>query len=242
MNLPGFYRQHTRGAWQHADHVIAASYFTAQVAPGRRLSGRPDQRGSRTVAAPGPAAGVLPDRLPPSQRPYFLFVGSGTHRKGLHHLIEAWSGSRLPDTHELVVIARVIDRELRGSISTAKSVRHIPGVSASELAQWYASALAFVLPSLSEGFGHVYLEALACGCPVIGTRNSMLPDIAEAQEHVRYVVPGEPESIRNEIERVADMDPADPFFRTEAVRESVKSRTWKRFRENLESVLAGFDR
>ena len=240
MNLAGFYRRHTCGAWRNADHVIAASRFTARSleiagCPGSRITVIPYGCDMGRIA--GPSKGK-----PPIKRPYFLFVGSGTHRKGLHHLIEAWTRSHVSATHELVVIARVVDRELIESLATSKSVRHMPGVRASELSRWYASALAFVLPSLSEGFGHVYLEALACGCPVIGTRNSMLPDFPEAQRHVLYVEPGEPDSIRAGIERVAGFPAEDPFFRTEAVRESVKAYTWERFRGGVELVLAGFDR
>jgi len=130
---------------------------------------------------------------------------------------------------------------LRGSLAAARSVRHLPGVSASELAHWYKFALAFVLPSLSEGFGHVYMEALSSGCPVIGTRNTMLPGFAEAQDHIRYVEPGDPDSIRHEIERVADLPVTDLFFRTDAIRESFKGWSWKRFRDALELVLLRFD-
>jgi len=240
-NLSGSYHQHTRTAWQHADHVIVASSFTARSL---LAAGCPEDR--ITVipygCSMGQAAGDLREERSPGERPYFLFVGAATHRKGLHHLLEAWSESGLLSSHELVVIARVVDPELRDLIAAARSVRHIPGVSAPELADWYGSALAFVLPSLSEGFGHVFLEALACGCPVIGTRNSMLPDLGKAQAHIRYVEPGEPESIRAEIVRVANLPPADPFFRTEAVRESVRSWTPKRFRDGLEAVLMRFDR
>lgn len=241
LNLPGFYRRHTCGAWQHADHVIVASHFTARSL---LVAGCPETRISVIPYGCGLGwnGGAPSQPLSPIERPYFLFVGSGAHRKGLHHLLEAWSQSRLTSTHELVVIARVVDPELRGAIAAAKSLRHIPGVSVPQLARWYASARAFVLPSLSEGFGHVYLEALACGCPVIGTQNSMLPDFAEAQAHIRYVEPGEPESIRAEMEKVADMPVTEPFFRTDAVRESVKGWTWKRFRDRLESVLIRFDR
>ncbi len=36
---------------------------------------------------------------------------------------------------------------------------------------------AFIMPSLVEGFGLAYLEALAAGCHVVGTANSGLPDL-----------------------------------------------------------------
>jgi glycosyltransferase involved in cell wall biosynthesis len=239
-NLPSRYQRHTCGAWQQADHVIVASHFTARSL---QVAGCPP--GKISVIPYGCSFGETAPGLRPSSRPldkpYFLFVGSGTHRKGLHHLLEAWSQCQLLATHELVVIARVVDPELQPVLAAAKSVRHIAGVSGPDLVRWFSSAQAFILPSLSEGFGHVFLEALACGCPVIGTKNTMLPDFVEAQPHVRYVEPGNPDSIRAEIERVGSLPSDHVFFGTEAVRQSVKSYTWKKFRDGIEGILERFD-
>ena len=239
-NLAERYQAHTRGAWRHADHVIVASHFTARSlqtagCPSAKISVVP--YGSSFIGTPAGARSPVG----PINRPYFLFVGSGTHRKGLHHLLEAWSRCNLAGTHELVVIARVVDPELRDRLAAAQSTRHLAGVGPGELARWFSSARAFVLPSLSEGFGHVYLEALACGCPVIGTRNSMLPDFVAAQPHVRYVEPGDSAGLRAEIERVGGLPPDSPFFSTDAVRNSVGAYTWKRFRDGIEAVLERFD-
>ncbi|MDP1125088.1 glycosyltransferase, partial [Klebsiella pneumoniae] len=60
---------------------------------------------------------------------------------------------------------------------------HLPGqVSEEELRGWYQHADVFALPSLTvgekfEGFGLAFLEASACGLPVIGTTGS---GVAEA--------------------------------------------------------------
>ena len=49
-------------------------------------------------------------------------------------------------------------------------VTHLPPVAAPELAGWYRSADVVVMPSYSESFGLVALEAQACGTPVVATR------------------------------------------------------------------------
>ena len=53
----------------------------------------------------------------------------------------------------------------------------IPYVENSKLMKFYSEADVFVQPSLEDGFGLVILEALACGCPVIATKNTGAGDI-----------------------------------------------------------------
>jgi glycosyltransferase involved in cell wall biosynthesis len=239
-NLPEAYRMHTREAWRHADHVIVASNHTAASL---RFAGCPAQRISVVPYGVDLAVNraIPPDEASPNERPYFLFVGSGIHRKGLHHLLEAWGRSELGRSLDLVVIARVLEPEMERLIGQAQSVRLIPGVTREQLNRWYRSARAFVMPSLSEGFGHVYLEALANGCPVIGTRNTMLPDFAEAQGNIRYSEPCNPEDLRAVMESVALLPQSDSFFDTTATRRAVGQYTWARFRHGIEAVLRRFD-
>ena len=46
-----------------------------------------------------------------------------------------------------------------------------------ELPLAYAGAMAYIIPSLSEGFGLPPLEAMACGTPVISSNLSAMPEI-----------------------------------------------------------------
>lgn len=56
---------------------------------------------------------------------------------------------------------------------------HFTGFVADEdLAALYSGAEAFVFPSLYEGFGLPVLEAMQCGCPVIASNTSSIPEIA----------------------------------------------------------------
>jgi glycosyltransferase involved in cell wall biosynthesis len=53
-------------------------------------------------------------------------------------------------------------------------------IERADLVALYSGALAFVFPSLYEGFGLPALEAMACGCPVIAYRNSSIPEVVDA--------------------------------------------------------------
>ena len=46
------------------------------------------------------------------------------------------------------------------------------------------------MPSLVEGFGQVYLEALAEGTPILGTKNTALPDLGGEEDGVFLATAG----------------------------------------------------
>ncbi|GAI86912.1 unnamed protein product, partial [marine sediment metagenome] len=50
-------------------------------------------------------------------------------------------------------------------------------LSDEEVALYYSNARCLLFPSLYEGFGFPALEAMACGCPVITSDNSSLPEV-----------------------------------------------------------------
>jgi glycosyltransferase involved in cell wall biosynthesis len=66
----------------------------------------------------------------------------------------------------------------------------------------YQKAIAFIYPSLYEGFGIPILEAFACGCPVVLSDRSCFPEVG--QNAALYFNPDDEEHIRHEVERVID--------------------------------------
>jgi glycosyltransferase involved in cell wall biosynthesis len=154
-----------------ADHVICASAFTARSV---RHIGIPEEK--ITVIPYGVGSrGDSPSIEKEHARCNFLFVGSGMQRKGLHILCRAWTNLHLPKSH-LTIVCRSVEPNLLRSIPTSNAT-YVNGVSSARLRQEYARAHVFVMPSLVEGFGYVFLEALRSGCYCIGTENTGLPDL-----------------------------------------------------------------
>jgi glycosyltransferase involved in cell wall biosynthesis len=112
----------------------------------------------------------------------------------------------------LVRIARSVDGELRvvgargwGGIDPPANVTWLGSVSDEELASLYRGARCLVYASLYEGFGIPVAEALACGCPVVTSRDSAMEEVAG--EDAVYVDPLDVESIRKGIAQVGPVAP-----------------------------------
>lgn len=65
--------------------------------------------------------------------------------------------------------------ELAASLGIADLVRFVPPVDRPTLAQWYRAADVLAVPSHTESFGLVAVEAQACGTPVVATNTGGLP-------------------------------------------------------------------
>jgi D-inositol-3-phosphate glycosyltransferase len=118
-------------------------------------------------------------RAVPSRTFHLLFAGRIQWLKGPQVLIQAAAllRRRRPDIDLKVTILGALSGSgnfnLASLVKTAGMddvVTHLPPVAAPELAGWYRSADVVVMPSYSESFGLVALEAQACGTPVLATR------------------------------------------------------------------------
>jgi len=230
-------QQRVESVWKHADLALCASSFTQHT-----LSEAGGDPNSCVVI---PYGVDLPDeRLdaqdqdPGDQEPAFhvLFVGSGVQRKGLHHLLLAWEQAALPSSSRLSLVCRVIDPVLERLASSTPQTTLRRGVSFDTLLALYRQSTLFAMPSLIEGFGQVYLEALSQGCPVLGTPHTCLPDVGEEEDGIFMTRPGDVETLANRLEELAAVLPEDQSFRSRA-RKRARSFSWDRFRSQLSSVV-----
>ncbi|RBL93801.1 glycosyltransferase family 4 protein [Chitinophaga flava] len=168
--------------------------------------------------------------------PYLLHVGNRNGYKNFSNLLKSvksvfskYSDIKLVcagggnfNKEELEVFAGmgVQDRIVYTSIDNAK------------LAKLYRNALAFIFPSLYEGFGIPVVEAFSCGAPCILSTGGSLPEVGE--DAAVYFNPRDPESIAAAIENVL----SDESLRKSLIKkgyEQEKKFTWAK---TVEETLA----
>jgi glycosyltransferase involved in cell wall biosynthesis len=172
------FRRRERAALAQAHHVIVVSPSVAQrlaadfgVAPDKitvALPGndvRPAARGSRDGSVALLAVGAVVRR-----KGYDVLVAALADLEDLH-----WRLTIAGDRTRAPAIVAALDDAIRRH-ALGRRITVAGAVSDQRLAELYAEADLFVLPSRFEGYGIAFAEAIAHGLPVIGTTAGAIPD------------------------------------------------------------------
>jgi glycosyltransferase involved in cell wall biosynthesis len=115
-----------------------------------------------------------------------------------------------------------------------EQVFHIGNVSLSELKYLYLNAVALVHPSLFEGFGIPLVEAMSCGCPMVVSDRTSLPEIGG--KAALYFNPEDPLEIAQKIKHVFE-NQAETVERVELGRLLAKNYSDRRTAEQTLKIL-----
>ena len=160
------------------------------------------------------------------QIPYVLSVAGADPTKNIVSLIDAFS--QLPDDirtrHQLLLVG---DIQPQGAIrdfveerGVTRQVIFTGVLSDEELIQHYQNASVFVFPSLYEGFGLPVLEAMACGCPVVCSNTSSLPEVVG--DAALMVKPTDVAALEESIRRVLTDDNLSHRLREAGIQQAKK--------------------
>lgn len=190
------------------------------------------------LARPGPTTEVSDGR-------YGLAVsrlGLGDTYKGMDTVIRAFSRVwPTRPTTRLHIVGDGADRArleaLASELGAAERIRFLGGVDDRELRQQYRDCRFFVLPSRKEGFGLVYLEAMAAGKPVLAARATAVPEIVRHGESGELVTYGDDEALAESMGRLFDDPELARRYGQRGLEIAASEFSFETYRTRVESAL-----
>lgn len=157
---------------------------------------------------------------------FLLAVGTLEPRKNFQLIIESFASlsEKFPDLHLIIIGGKgwkykhIFDTIHKFHLQ--KKVHFTGYVPSNDLPGYYNLARAFIFPSLYEGFGIPLLEAMKCGCPVICSNTSSLPEVVE--DAALLIDPHDTKSLSSAIEKLLLDENLAHTLREKGLRQSEK--------------------
>ncbi|OGV76714.1 MAG: hypothetical protein A3K19_18110 [Lentisphaerae bacterium RIFOXYB12_FULL_65_16] len=173
---------------RRCQHVIAVSEFTrrslveATGVPADRMSVVYSGIDERFQPQPPEAVAAVRQALGIPVPGYLLYLGSLEPRKNIPRLLQAWAKATGAVSSQVCLVVagakgqtRIFREVHLGGLPPSV---HLTGrIGDEQLPALLSGAMAFVYPSLYEGFGLPPLEAMACGVPVLAGNRTAFPEV-----------------------------------------------------------------
>ena len=239
-----------RWSLQSADRILAPSEYTLSRAmreqhifhgKGRKLAWSLDPEFD---SQPRPFAGSsLPHGFP--QGRVILTVGrwdAGEAYKGVDHLIAALP--KLPTTFSdvhLVAVGEGSDlprlRSLARGSGVSERIHFLPFIAHDQLPNAYDHCAIFAMPSRGEGFGLVFIEAMARGKPVIGGAHGGTPEIIDDGVNGYLVRYGDVDQLLDRLTRLLSDDCLRESMGSQARAGTRRNFTFARFSAEMNAIF-----
>ena len=167
-------------------------------------------------------------------QPFLLAVGSSSLHKNVNSVVKAMNlpHEKLPN---LVIAGGNFSKVFsKMDSSQDEGIIRLGYVTDGQLRALYENAVAFIFPSLYEGFGLPPLEAMSCGCPVICSNRASIPEICG--DAVLYFDPTNITDIKTQIQRLVDDLPTQALLKQKGILR-VQYFTWERAAQSLLPII-----
>lgn len=236
----GRYRLHYQN-FRKADQIIAISDHTAKSV--EELLGVNSKKITTIPLAPvfNTERSSKPGSMPDSSKPFLFYIGATDARKRVQDLVDAYNIlkgrgydlSLVLAGKELGEVRKIPNSDIRRSIQKSpyrNDIVTLGYVGDQEKLWLYQNALAFVFPTLHEGFGLPVLEAMKNGCPVISYDNSSIPEVSG--KVARLVPTRDITAVVNEAARIYDDNTLKNELRKQGPRQAQKY-SWNAYIKSL---------
>ena len=169
-----------------------------------------------------------------------LYLAAIDIRKGIDIILEAYHAMQRTFPEIGLVIAGAVDEgystlpRQMWELSSSPKVLLVGYVTDDQKRALMSGAELFLFPSKYEGFGLPILEAMACGCPVITSNVSSMPEVAG--DAGILIDPYSAEELAHEIERVLGSESLRSELRKRGLAQAAKF-SWDKTAEQTEAVF-----
>ena len=187
------------------------------------------------------AAGLPQERLIADK--YFFSVTTHPMRKNIIGALKAFA--LFAGRYQLkYVIAGLMNEAQRqelfaraGELGVRDRITLFGYVEDDQLINLYRNAEFFIYPSFYEGFGLPLVEAMACGCPVIASNTSSLPEIMPDNEWL--VDPNNPADMADRMQRLLTLPPEQRREIVEQNQRQARNFTWDKTASRMIGIFEG---
>lgn len=168
--------------------------------------------------------------------PYFLFVGALKRLKNIPFIIKGFVKFLAQSKQDFYLVIVGGDLWFDPKISKINpKIKFLGYVPEKELPALYRGAIAFISPSLYEGFGMTLLEAMACGCPVITANRGSMPEIVGGVGML--VGPTNEDELAKAMIKISTSESLRSLISKKGLKQS-RQFSWEKFAQGILGVIS----
>ena len=164
----------------------------------------------------------------------FLMLNHKLGQKGVANGLAAFEEVKKKYSNVKLRMFGICDRT-----NLPEDVEYFQNPSKGKIVELYSKSDIFIFPSIEEGWGLTPLEAMACGCIVVGTRTGFVLDLGKHRVNMMISEPGDISGMVLNIEELLSNPVLIKKIKEKSI-ETVKSLDWEKSANKLVSILCSY--